>query len=203
MFGRMGLAVKRLSKDVFSAKSATPELAHVLYQAANLEEESIVNSINPSLGEQQDFRLGRACQGWFWLERWPRVSALASALSNWTTTRERVNLWMLEVLHKSDHLLAMLRCSAFLGPGEGQCQEPSGSEGAPADDQARGESQFWGRQWTADLLGVFERDLSHPVDDHRVEQSIGAVDSRDDDGVFEIPMRQARPTTGSTELWAT
>ncbi|KAF6833017.1 hypothetical protein CPLU01_05813 [Colletotrichum plurivorum] len=189
MFGRMGLAMQRLSRDVFSDSSATAELAGVLHRAAILEEEAVVklnqrflrrwaaipacllsttpgnicmtenrkrrgdesrNShlrplLHPSRWffdlsvlsdapglkfglqpEPKDFGLGRVYEGWFQLERGLRVSALASALRNWTTTRERVNLWMLEVLHKSDHLLAMLRCSAFLGPGEGQCQETSG-----------------------------------------------------------------------------
>ncbi|KAF6812251.1 hypothetical protein CSOJ01_05240 [Colletotrichum sojae] len=248
----MGLAVKRLSKDVFSANSATPELARVLCQAANLEEESIINLNQPFLRrwapippcllgtapsspctsesrdprgrdksksrfcqsllhpsrwysdfdifknalatvgnkpEPQDFGLGPACEGWFWLERGLRVSALASMLSNWTSTRDRINLWMLDVLHKSDHLLAMLRCSALLDP-----REQTGWEGPKADDEACGESQFWGRQWTADLLQVFEGDLDHPVEDPCAEQSLGALDSRENDGAFKIPVRRGGGT---------
>lgn len=253
-FRRMGFAVERLCRDVFSDSYATPELARVLHRAAILKEESIVKRNQPFpwrwtkipdcllspassdlyvserkglQGNDQSqycdpllhpsrwfvelsffrppptygvepkkhhYGVDLSHEGWLWLEEGLRVSALASILSNWTSTRDRINLWMLEVLHKSDHLLAMLRCSAFLGP-----DEPLGSMGPPANGRARDESQFWGRQWTADLLEVFEKDLNHTVDDKLVEQSVGAVDSRDEEGLIELSMRQARPVPSLTE----
>uniref|UniRef100_L2FD89 Uncharacterized protein n=1 Tax=Colletotrichum fructicola (strain Nara gc5) TaxID=1213859 RepID=L2FD89_COLFN len=126
----------------------------------------------------------RSTWNWYSLDHTLKVSAIFLRLKKWTTTMERVDLWMLDVLHKSDHLLAMFRCSAFR-------EVPIGSSAgwASSNPSSGHDHQFWGQQWKSDLLGAFDNN-SDPHHFHLSgEQSDGAVDSRDGDFEFFIPLR--------------
>ncbi|KAK2771136.1 hypothetical protein CKAH01_14500 [Colletotrichum kahawae] len=248
-------AMEALAKDVFSPYVSSQRLPSILYEAANLEQELIIQCnrplprrwatvpdcllrasspsqlhamrspetkatlrrslhhlfwpVRPDLElkrysqtchecsneantyglckRHQEEALGsmypRSTWNWFSLDHTLKVSAIFVKLKTWTTTVERIDLWMLDVLHKSDHLLAMFRCSAF-------CGSPTGaSTGRESEKASSGcGPQFWGRQWKSDLLGAFDNNLV-PHFHVSGEQSDGAVDSRDGDFEFFIPLR--------------
>ncbi|KAF5497818.1 hypothetical protein CGCS363_v008438 [Colletotrichum siamense] len=263
----MNRAMEALAKDVFSLHVSSPELPGILYQAANLEQELIIQSNRPfqkrwapipdclmrasspsQLHAMLDrdtkevlrsslhhllwptnpgfamFRRSQICTEcvrekknnrsdcgtnvsilcrrhheevlgsvyprstwkWFSLDHTLKVSALFVKFKKWTTPRERIDLWMLDVLHKSDHLVAMLRCGAFSGSLAGSS---AFLDGEPNKSLTKNDPNFWGNQWTHDLLAAFDRNIRPfhfgPVG----EQSEGAVDSREGNNEFCVPFR--------------
>ncbi|KAK1847599.1 hypothetical protein CCHR01_09751 [Colletotrichum chrysophilum] len=260
-------AMEALAKDVFSRHVSSPELPGILYQAANLEQELIIQSNRPFQGRWAPvpdclmrasspsqlramlnrttkevlrsslhhllwptgsgtaiFRQSQLCTEcvrekvsnhrecganvsmlckrhheevlgsvyprstwkWFSLDHTLKVSALFVKLKKWTTPRERIELWMLDVLHKSDHLVAMLRCNAFSGILAGSSAFP---DGKPDNCLTEHKPDFWGTQWTHDLLATFDKNIEPFHFGPIGEESEGAVDSREGDNEFCVPFR--------------
>ncbi|KAK1532995.1 uncharacterized protein CCOS01_04978 [Colletotrichum costaricense] len=119
----------------------------------------------------------RACPDisteWSMLDPVSKPFRLLKKLGASTSGRDRVHLWMLNTLHKSEHLLVVLRHSAFFGE--------SSICSTKTDDATKVDrcSPSWGDIWSRDLLGAFEREQA-ALDDHvNSTQSDGAVYSRD------------------------
>ncbi|KAK1708286.1 hypothetical protein BDP67DRAFT_525454 [Colletotrichum lupini] len=119
----------------------------------------------------------RACPDtsteWFMLDPVSKPFRLLKKLGASTSGRDRVHLWMLNTLHKSEHLLVVLRNSAFFGE--------SSIWSTKTDDATQVDrcSPSWGDIWSRDLLGAFDREEA-ALDDHvNSTQSDGAVYSRD------------------------
>ncbi|KAF4816655.1 hypothetical protein CGCSCA5_v006368 [Colletotrichum siamense] len=262
----MNRAMEALAKDVFSLHVSSPELPGILYQAANLEQELIIQSNRPfqkrwapipdclmrasspsQLHAMLDrdtkevlrsslhhllwptspgfamFRRSQMCSEcvreeennhsdcgtnvsilckrhheevlqslyprstwkWFSLDHTLKVSSLFVKLKQWTTPRERIDLWMLDVLHKSDHLLAMMRCGAFSGS---LAASSAFMDGEPNKNLTENDPNFWGNQWTHDLLASFDKIIGPFQFGPVGEQSEGAVDSREGNE-FCVPFR--------------
>ncbi|KAK1507552.1 hypothetical protein CTAM01_02664 [Colletotrichum tamarilloi] len=115
---------------------------------------------------------------WVVLTSGLKITSLLKHLRNGKSTRDRIDRWMLDVLHKSEHLLIVLRCSTFVDIS-------STSSNVTAGHARDASSQLWGSSWTQDLLGVFEKHEKALDDRSCTVQSDGAVYSHRDDAVFE------------------
>lgn len=119
----------------------------------------------------------RACPDtsteWSMLDPVSKTFRLLTKLGASTSGRDRVHLWMLNTLHKSEHLLVILRHSAFFGE--------SSICSTKTDDAIQVDwcSPSWGDIWSRDLLGAFEREEAALDDYINSTQSDGAVYSRD------------------------
>ncbi|KAK1635015.1 hypothetical protein BDP81DRAFT_430665 [Colletotrichum phormii] len=117
---------------------------------------------------------------WVMLTAGVKISSLFEKLRKGWSTRDRIDCWMLDVLHKSEHLLVVFRCSAFL-----DISSNFSSITAQASQSNTTSSRLWGSMWTPDLLGAFEKQVEALDSSSCTIQSDGAVYSHRDDAVFE------------------
>ncbi|EXF79572.1 hypothetical protein CFIO01_03689 [Colletotrichum fioriniae PJ7] len=102
-----------------------------------------------------------------------KISSLMATLRAGTSRREKIDLWMLDILHKSEYLLVVLRCSAFFGSSSSFSSTNDGIAQTERDGATC--SLVWGSMWTHDLLEAFEsKEGAMEEDDHPI-QSDGAV----------------------------
>ncbi|KAF6812249.1 hypothetical protein CSOJ01_05238 [Colletotrichum sojae] len=107
-----------------------------------------------------------------------RITSLFCRLIDWKNRAEWMDLWMLNILHKSQHLRTFLCCTKFAPDNGGSIEAPSEREVEKFHGETQ-KPQFGGRRWLPDILDAFEMSVQNRGDRAHVAETDGAVDSRD------------------------